>query len=119
LRSGQGESTRQHHGIDDLDNTVGLQHVADGDFGGLHETATIGNLSPADLLRPRVDGGRISDPVSDARIAATRRLTAPVIAALRCIDRDFRNRSARSSKSPALVNAGTVPANVQISRDRR
>jgi len=32
---GLGESARQHHGIDDLDNTVGLQHVADGDFGGV------------------------------------------------------------------------------------
>ena len=32
---GLGESARQHHGIDDLDNTVGLHHVADRDFGGI------------------------------------------------------------------------------------
>ena len=32
---GRGESAGQHHGIDDLDNTVGLQHVADSDFGGI------------------------------------------------------------------------------------
>src|SRR5262252_6976183 len=31
----RGESTRQHHGIDDLNNAVGLHHVADGDFGGI------------------------------------------------------------------------------------
>jgi hypothetical protein len=40
----------------------------------LYERATVGNLSPADLLRPRVDGGRIPEPISAARIAATKRL---------------------------------------------
>ena len=30
-----GESARQHHGIDNLDDTVGLHYVTDGDFGGV------------------------------------------------------------------------------------
>src|SRR6516162_9299288 len=40
----------------------------------LYDCATIGNLSPADLLRPRVDGGRAPDPISAARMAAATRL---------------------------------------------
>jgi hypothetical protein len=40
----------------------------------LYDCATIGQLSPADLLRPRVDGGRVPDPISAARMAAATRL---------------------------------------------
>jgi hypothetical protein len=40
----------------------------------LYDCATIGNLSPADLLRPRVDGGKAPDPISAARMAAATRL---------------------------------------------
>jgi hypothetical protein len=41
----------------------------------LYDCATIGNLSPADLLRPRVDGGKPPDhPISAARMAAATRL---------------------------------------------
>src|SRR6516225_6867502 len=40
----------------------------------LYDCATIGNLSPADLPRPRVDGGRFPDPISAARMAAAKRL---------------------------------------------
>ena len=40
----------------------------------LYDCATIGNLSPADLLRPRVDGGQAPDPISAARMAAATRL---------------------------------------------
>src|SRR6516165_10405991 len=40
----------------------------------LYDTATIGQLSPADLLRPRVDGGKAPDPISAARMAAATRL---------------------------------------------
>ena len=40
----------------------------------LYDCATIGNLSPADLLRPRVDGGQAPDPISAARMAAAKRL---------------------------------------------
>jgi hypothetical protein len=39
----------------------------------LYETATIANVSTADLLRPKVDGGRIPNPISPNRIAATKR----------------------------------------------
>jgi hypothetical protein len=40
----------------------------------LYDCATIGNMSPADLLRPRVDGGKPPDPISAARMAAATRL---------------------------------------------
>ena len=40
----------------------------------LYDCATIGNLSPADLPRPRVDGGKPPDPISAARMAAATRL---------------------------------------------
>jgi hypothetical protein len=40
----------------------------------LYETATIGNLSPADPARVRVDGGQRPDPISAARMAAAKRL---------------------------------------------
>jgi hypothetical protein len=40
----------------------------------LYDTATIGNLSPADPSRIRVDGGKAPDPISAARMAAATRL---------------------------------------------
>jgi hypothetical protein len=40
----------------------------------LYDVATIGNIAVADLLRPKVDGGRVLDPISSTRIAATKRL---------------------------------------------
>jgi hypothetical protein len=40
----------------------------------LYDRATIGNLSPADPSRIRVDGGKAPDPISAARIAAATRL---------------------------------------------
>jgi hypothetical protein len=40
----------------------------------LYDRATIGNLSPADPGRVRVDGGQRPDPVSAARMAAAKRL---------------------------------------------
>jgi hypothetical protein len=40
----------------------------------LYDRATIGNLSPADPSRIRVDGGRAPDPISAARMAAATRL---------------------------------------------
>jgi hypothetical protein len=43
-------------------------------FQELYDRATIGKLSPADPSRVRVDGGRIPDPISAARMAAAKRL---------------------------------------------
>jgi hypothetical protein len=43
-------------------------------FQQLYDRATIGNLSPADPSRVRVDGGRVPDPISAARMAAAKRL---------------------------------------------
>jgi hypothetical protein len=40
----------------------------------LYSTATIGNLSPADPARVRVDGGQRPDPISGQRMAAAKRL---------------------------------------------
>jgi hypothetical protein len=40
----------------------------------LYDRATIGNLSPADPSRIRVDGGKAPDPISAARMAAATRL---------------------------------------------
>jgi hypothetical protein len=40
----------------------------------LYDCATIGNLSPADPSRIRVDGGKAPDPISAARMAAATRL---------------------------------------------
>src|SRR6516162_11681686 len=40
----------------------------------LYDTATIGNLSPADPSRIRVDGGKAPDPISAVRMAAATRL---------------------------------------------
>jgi len=40
----------------------------------LYDRATIGNLSPADPSRIRVDGGKAPDPISGARMAAATRL---------------------------------------------
>jgi hypothetical protein len=40
----------------------------------LYDRATIGNVSPADPSRIRVDGGRAPDPISVARMAAATRL---------------------------------------------
>jgi hypothetical protein len=40
----------------------------------LYDRATIGALSPADPSRIRVDGGRMPDPISAARMAAATRL---------------------------------------------
>ncbi len=40
----------------------------------LHEVATLGSLSPADLLCLWVDGGQIHEPISAGRIAAAKRL---------------------------------------------
>jgi hypothetical protein len=40
----------------------------------LYDCATIGNLSPADPGRVRVDGGRPPDPISGQRMAAAKRL---------------------------------------------
>ena len=40
----------------------------------LYDCATIGNLSPADPSRIRVDGGRFPDPISAARMAAAKQL---------------------------------------------
>ena len=43
-------------------------------FQQLYDYATIGGYSVADLLRPKVDGGRIRDPLPPARVAAAKRL---------------------------------------------
>ena len=40
----------------------------------LYDRATLGNLSPADPGRVRVDGGQWPDPISAARMAAAKRL---------------------------------------------
>jgi hypothetical protein len=40
----------------------------------LYDCATIGNLSPADPSRIRVDGGRFPDPISAARMTAAKQL---------------------------------------------
>jgi hypothetical protein len=52
----------------------GAQYQAARAYQRLYDCATIGQLSPADLLRPRVDGGRAPDPISAARLAAAKRL---------------------------------------------
>jgi hypothetical protein len=39
-----------------------------------YTTPPLSDRSPADLLRPRVDGGRAPDPISAGRLAATKRL---------------------------------------------
>ena len=43
-------------------------------FQQLYDYATIGGYSVADLLRPKVDGGQIRDPLAPARVAAAKRL---------------------------------------------
>jgi hypothetical protein len=55
---------------------VTAQYQAARAFQRLQETATVGNMSPADPSRVKVDGGRISDPISPARVAAARRLNS-------------------------------------------
>jgi hypothetical protein len=40
----------------------------------LYDRATIGDYSIADLLRPKVDGGRVRDPITAGRMAAATRL---------------------------------------------
>jgi hypothetical protein len=50
------------------------QYHAARSYQRLYDTATIGNLSPADPSRIRVDGGKAPDPISAARMAAATRL---------------------------------------------
>jgi hypothetical protein len=50
------------------------QYQAARAFQQLYDFATIGGYSVADLLRPKVDGGRIRDPLPPARVAAAKRL---------------------------------------------
>jgi hypothetical protein len=50
------------------------QYAAARSYQRLVDTATIGNLSPADPARVRVDGGQRPDPISAARMAAAKRL---------------------------------------------
>jgi hypothetical protein len=52
----------------------GAQYNAARAYQRLYDTATIGNLSPADPSRIRVDGGKAPDPISAARMAAATRL---------------------------------------------
>src|SRR5262249_14746561 len=52
----------------------GAQYNAARAYQRLYDTATIGNLSPADPARVRVDGGQRPDPISAARMAAATRL---------------------------------------------
>ena len=58
----------KRHQVDDS------QYGAARAFQQLYDRATIGNLSPADPSRVRVDGGRVPDPISAARMAAAKRL---------------------------------------------
>jgi hypothetical protein len=50
------------------------QYKAARSFQQLFDRATIGGVAVADLLRPKVDGGRIPDPLSAGRMAATKQL---------------------------------------------
>jgi hypothetical protein len=50
------------------------QYQAARAFQQLYDFATIGGYSVADMLRPKVDGGRIRDPLPPARVAAAKRL---------------------------------------------
>jgi hypothetical protein len=52
----------------------GAQYNAARAYQQLYDRATIGNLSPADPSRIRVDGGKAPDPISAARMAAATRL---------------------------------------------
>src|SRR5262249_15992033 len=56
------------HQVDDA------QYRAARAYQRLYDSATIGNLSPADPARVRVDGRQRPDPISAARMAAAKRL---------------------------------------------
>jgi hypothetical protein len=50
------------------------QYNAGRAFQRLWDIASVGNIAVADLLRPKVDGGRVPDPISAGRIMATKQL---------------------------------------------
>jgi hypothetical protein len=52
----------------------GAQYSAARAYQQLYDRATLGNLSPADPARVRVDGGQRPDPISATRMAAAKRL---------------------------------------------